>query len=127
MFSSHLVFISAKEYGMQNFSEFASITYQKVAENQLYYKTLAKNGAQSKDFSERIRIILMNVFKKQLPSAASTLSIEDDLKLHLSVSALLGVLQWWLNNDLPLPPKQLAELVNNILTGLDTQVSSDAT
>ena len=119
MSREHFPVISVNEQNRQHFIELMTITHQNVADHLPYYATLNKNASQNRVFYDRLQNILIDISKERL-SEDGELSVEDDLKLHFLVSVFLCVLQWWLQNDLPVPPKQLAELVYSIRFGLDT-------
>ena len=119
MSRAHFPIIGMNETDRQHFTELMTITHQNVADNLVYYSTLNKNATQNRVFFDRLHKILIDVSRERLPEK-DTLSVTDDLKLHFLISAFLGVLQWWLQNDLPVPPEQLAELVYAIRFGLDT-------
>ena len=120
MSRAHFPIIGINDRDQQHFTELMTITHQNVADNLMYYATLNKNATQNRVFYDRLQNILIDVSRERLSSMGAPLSVEDDLKMHFLISAFLGVLQWWLQNDLPVPPKQLAELVYSIRFGLDT-------
>ncbi|MBQ7001621.1 MAG: TetR family transcriptional regulator [Oscillospiraceae bacterium] len=119
MSRAHFPIIGVNERDRNHFIELMTITHQNVADNLMYYAVLNKNAAQNRAFYDRLHNILMDVSRERCSSVDGPLSVEDDLKLHFLISVFLGVLQWWLQNDLPVPPQQLAELVYAIRFGLD--------
>ena len=91
-----------------------------IGENANFYRVmLGKNGSGA--FISRLRDFLWQVSAKrwhQITPDTSGLTIPPDMTLHFTTSAYVGVVIWWVENNCPYSPSDMAvHLLNLTLQG----------
>lgn len=83
--------------------------------NYLFFSTmLASEGARY--FRNRFLQHNIEEFKKDADiTKGKNLGQSEDVVVEFAANAYVGVVEWWLKNDMPYPPKEMAEKVGDLL------------
>ena len=77
-------------------------------------------------FLDRLRGHLRERARERLGPGAREATVPPDVAVEYWVSALLGLLTWWLDNDLPYPPERMAAMVTQLTApGLRAALGGD--
>jgi AcrR family transcriptional regulator len=96
------------------------LAFQHAAENSDLYRIILRGEGRTKAV-ERIREIVIaqveHFLVVRLPEENVPLhpGVPEDVFANYFAGAFLGVLTWWLENNLPYPPDQMASLFQKIL------------
>ncbi len=95
-----------------------TIIFQHVAANANFYRVmLGEHGVPA--FITRLRHTITEVSLgrlKQLRELASLSAIPSDLIAGYAGGAIIGVVEWWLENDMPITPEALAQYTLELTT-----------
>jgi AcrR family transcriptional regulator len=92
------------------------IAFQHVAEHAAFYRVMLSPHGPSA-FTVKLRHYLVRVSKELLVKLYPQEDIDPQLLeiiLHSEAGSLMAVLSWWLENDMPLPPSEMARICDKM-------------
>lgn len=95
--------------------------FEHVAEHAAFYKVmLSERGSMT--FMVRIMDFLAMVMQQQVLGDKTT-TMPPDLIAHVIAGAQVGIIRWWLQNDMQPPPETIAKMGSDLfLNGLKAYV-----
>ncbi|WP_151737499.1 TetR/AcrR family transcriptional regulator [Paenibacillus tengchongensis] len=83
--------------------------------NHLFFSTmLASKGAPS--FRNRLLDYVMEGFKGEIDrESGRNADLNEDVMLEYTATAYVGVIEWWIRNNMPYPPQMMARQVGALL------------
>ncbi|MNC38859.1 DNA-binding transcriptional regulator EnvR [compost metagenome] len=90
--------------------------FEYFEKNYLFFSTmLASKGAPS-SFRSRLLASFMEGFKGEIDRESDRNSeLSDDVMLQYAGTAYVGVIEWWIRNGMPYPPRVMAKQVGALL------------
>jgi len=90
--------------------------FEYFAENYMFFSAmLASKGAPS-SFRTRLLASFMEGFKGEIDrESGRNTDVSDDVMLQYAGTAYVGVIEWWIRNGMPYPPKAMAKQVGTLL------------
>lgn len=90
--------------------------FEYFEKNYLFFSTmLASNGTPS-SFRTRLLSSFMEGFKGEIDKeSGKNADLSDDVMLQYAGTAYVGVIEWWIRNGMPYPPKAMAKQVGILL------------
>lgn len=84
------------------------VFFEYFASNYLFFSTmLASKGSPS--FRSRFLEFLIEEFRSEVDTTApKNRGLHDDVIVQFVATAYVGVLEWWLSNGMPYPPRVMA-------------------
>lgn len=94
------------------------ICFEYLASNYLFFSTmLANKGAPY--FRSRFLEYQIEAFKNELrKTKESTSAVNEEVIVHFVASAYVGVVEWWLTNGMPYPPRVMADQVGTLFESI---------
>lgn len=103
--------ISAQNLGMDIAEHHLTIVFQNAAANANFYRVmLGEHGVPA--FITRLRHLLSQVSLERVQALKKIVPVKpfpSDLVASFSSGAVIGVLEWWLENDMPFAPEVVAQ------------------
>lgn len=90
-------------------------TLQHFDRNFAIYSTLLNNKG-TLFFQDRFQRILIKLFQYANPLECTQLP-EYEFELHYAASAMVGIIEWWVQNNRPMSTEQLSQKIFQIHTG----------
>ncbi|MBM7565794.1 TetR/AcrR family transcriptional regulator [Paenibacillus sacheonensis] len=89
--------------------------FEYFEKNHLFFSTmLASKGAPS--FRARLLDYVMEGFKGEIDrESGKNAELSEDVMLQYAGTAYVGIVEWWIKNKMPHPPKMMAEQVGALL------------
>ncbi|MGC5325459.1 TetR/AcrR family transcriptional regulator [Brevibacillus sp. SYSU BS000544] len=89
--------------------------FEYFEKNYLFFSTmLASKGAPS--FRTRLLDFFMKGFKGEIDNeSGKNTDLSEDIILQYAGTAYVGVIEWWIRNDMPYPPRVMAKQVGALL------------
>jgi AcrR family transcriptional regulator len=89
--------------------------FEYLEQHYLFFSTmLASKGAPS--FRGQFLEFLIEEFKDEVELAqGKNHGLNDDILLQFIVTSYVGVVEWWISNEMPYPPQVMAEQVGILL------------
>ncbi|WP_248928897.1 TetR/AcrR family transcriptional regulator [Paenibacillus hamazuiensis] len=90
------------------------VCFEYLESNYLFFSTmLANKGAPY--FRTRFLEYQIEAFKNELRKTnESNNTVSEEIMVHFVASAYVGVVEWWLTNGMPYPPRVMAEQVGTL-------------
>lgn len=90
--------------------------FEYFEKNHLFFSTmLASKGAPS-SFRTRLLASFMEGFKGEIDrESGKNKGFHEDVLLQFTGTAYVGVIEWWIRNGMPHPPKVMAQQVGDLL------------
>ncbi|SFB04143.1 transcriptional regulator, TetR family [Cohnella sp. OV330] len=90
--------------------------FEYFEKNYLFFSTmLASKGAPS-SFRTRLLTSFMEGFKYEIDrDSGRNTNLTDDVMLQYAGTAYVGIIEWWIKNGMPHPPRVMAEQVGTLL------------
>ncbi len=102
--------ISAQNLSMDIPERHLTIVFQHAAANANFYRVmLGEHGVPA--FITRLRRLISQVSLERLQALRTLVPLKSfpaELVVGFSGGAVIGVLEWWLDNDMPLAPEEVA-------------------
>ncbi len=89
--------------------------FEYLENNYLFFSTmLASKGAPS--FRRQFREFLIEEFIDEVDvTKGKNVGLNEDIILQFIVTSYVGIVEWWITNDMPYPPRVMAEQVGFLL------------
>ncbi|WNQ14163.1 TetR/AcrR family transcriptional regulator [Paenibacillus aurantius] len=89
--------------------------FEYFAKNYLFFSTmLASKGAPS--FRTRLLEFIMEGFKGEMDNEGGrNEELYEDVLLQYAGNAYVGVIEWWIRNEMPYPPQTMAKQAGTLL------------
>ncbi|WP_348625217.1 TetR/AcrR family transcriptional regulator [Paenibacillus peoriae] len=89
--------------------------FEYFEKNYLFFSTmLASKGAPS--FRTRLLDYVMGGFRGEIDrESGRNVDLNEDVMLQYAGTAYVGVIEWWIRNEMPYPPQIMAEQVGVLL------------
>jgi AcrR family transcriptional regulator len=89
--------------------------FEYFKKNYLFFSTmLASKGAPS--FRTRLQNFVMEGFKGECDNdSGRNKELSEDIMLQYAGTAYVGVIEWWIRNNMPYPPEAMAKQVGALL------------
>ncbi|NIK69952.1 TetR/AcrR family transcriptional regulator [Paenibacillus sp. BK720] len=89
--------------------------FEYFEKNFLFFSTmLASKGAPS--FRTRLLEYIMKGFKGEIDrESGRNQDLSEDVMLQFTGTAYVGVIEWWIRNEMPYPPQSMAKQVGALL------------
>lgn len=89
--------------------------FEYFEKNYLFFSTmLASKGAPT--FRTRLLEFFMKGFKSEIDNESGrNTDLSEDIILQYAGTAYVGVIEWWIRNDMPYPPRVIAKQVGALL------------
>ncbi len=85
--------------------------FEHAAQHQQFYKLMLCGDGVGR-FQKLIKEYIAELASaraRELPAAGQHLSVPPDMHAHFVAGAALSLLAWWIENDMPLSPRQMAQ------------------
>lgn len=85
--------------------------FETIEKESDFYTVLLKNCCGCYPFAKKMEIAIKEKFKIELEALdidMESLSVPKEMLLHYIAVSLLGLISWWLNDDMKLTPKQMS-------------------
>ncbi|MBD1380968.1 TetR/AcrR family transcriptional regulator [Metabacillus arenae] len=105
-----------KSVSEMNYKEANLPWFEYLEENYLFFSTMlaSKKGAPS--FRSQFHGFLMEEFKGEVNiKAGINYGLSEDIILQFIVTSHVGIVEWWIKNEMPYPPRFMAEQVGILL------------
>jgi hypothetical protein len=105
---------SAGEPGGEYFEHEGRLLFEHVQK----YQGLYRSVLQSRDFTEKLKGVLSRGVEDHIQRHArglDELAFPLELAAHHMVVALIGLIEWWLEHDLPLPAQEMARIYERLI------------
>jgi AcrR family transcriptional regulator len=96
------------------------LVFRHSAENATLYRVILNGGAASRALlrlQEIISAAAQLFFIRRMPPAARPPDFPPGIILHYFASSLLGLVNWWLQADMPYPPETMAQAFVGLFFG----------
>ncbi|WP_339272385.1 TetR/AcrR family transcriptional regulator [Paenibacillus sp. FSL W8-0426] len=89
--------------------------FEYFEKNYLFFSTmLASKGAPS--FRTRLQNYVMEGFKGEIDrESGKNVDLIEDVMLQYAGTAYVGIIEWWIRNEMPYPPQIMAKQVGTLL------------
>lgn len=89
--------------------------FEYLEKNYFFFSTmLASKGAPS--FRSKFQNFLIIEFKDEIDiTNEKNQGLQDDILLQFIVTSYVGIVEWWIKNEMPKPPEVMAEQVGILL------------
>ncbi|WP_052350441.1 TetR/AcrR family transcriptional regulator [Paenibacillus gorillae] len=88
-------------------SEFLLI-FEYIAEQFLFFSAML-NTSRATVFRSRLMKFIFDNMKSKLEDGGSDTWIDNELRAQFIASAFIGMLEWWVQHQMPHPPEYMAE------------------
>lgn len=93
------------------------ITFQHAAENAQVYRIILRGEGASRAsglIQTVIRDLINSLIKERLQYGELKMQVPVDVYTNYFAGALLGLVTWWLEDDMPYPPDEMAEMFRTL-------------
>lgn len=112
------VYIQKREVKISQFQSMIEAIFTNIFHHAKFYQImLSEKGVHG--FNLRMQGVLQEKFRKEFSTIdlqEQKLSTPPELLIHFISSALIGTVEWWVNNDLVYSPKHMAVQIVNLIT-----------
>ncbi len=90
--------------------------FEYFEKNHLLFSTMLATKGAPASFRTRLLASFMEGFKGEIDrESGKNADLHDDVMLQFAGTAYVGVIEWWIRNGMPYPPKVMAKQVGALL------------
>lgn len=90
--------------------------FEYFEKNYLLFSTLLTCKGTPSSFRTRLLASFMEGFKGEIDkTSGKNADLSDEIMLQYAGTAYVGVIEWWIKNEMPLPPHLMAKQVGTLL------------
>lgn len=91
--------------------------YEKIAEQERFYRVMMVHKGDF-SFTQQMRQMIYSLMNERLTTLQPDVErykVPRDVILNYGVSAYIGVIIWWLQNDMPYPPRRMVTYMGRLM------------
>ncbi|MBK0010005.1 MULTISPECIES: TetR/AcrR family transcriptional regulator C-terminal domain-containing protein [Priestia] len=112
------IYIQKKRVNISQFQSMIEAIFTNIFHNATFYQImLSEKGVHG--FNRRMQEVIQEKFRKEFATInlqEQKFSTPPELLIHFISSALIGTVEWWVNNDLVYSPKHMAVQLVHLVT-----------
>ncbi|BDG35873.1 UNVERIFIED_ORG: TetR family transcriptional regulator [Anoxybacillus amylolyticus] len=98
------------------FEEGNYIWYEYFERHRLFFSTMLSTSKGAPYFRNRFLQLVIEEFKPEVDvSGGKNQGLHEEVVLQFFASAVVGIVEWWFKNDMPLPARVIAEQTGRLL------------
>lgn len=84
--------------------------------NYLFFSTMLASKGAPTSFRSRLLASFIEGFKGEIDKeSGKNENLSEDVMLQYAGTAYVGVIEWWIRNEMPYPPQEMAKQVGTLL------------
>ncbi|WP_256757626.1 TetR/AcrR family transcriptional regulator [Cohnella sp. WQ 127256] len=90
--------------------------FEYFEKNYLFFSTMLASKEAPLTFRTRLLAAFMEGFKGEIDrDSGKNAELSDDVLLQYAGTAYVGIIEWWIKNGMPYPPRDVAKQVGTLL------------
>jgi len=84
--------------------------------NYLFFSTMLASTGVPSSFRSRLLASFMKGFKGEIDrESGKNTDLDEDIILQYAGTAYVGIIEWWIRNEMPYPPQAMAKQIGTLL------------
>ncbi|RJX40476.1 TetR/AcrR family transcriptional regulator [Paenibacillus pinisoli] len=90
--------------------------FEYFEKNYLFFSTMLASTGVPSSFRSRLLASFMKGFKGEIDrESGKNTDLDEDIILQYAGTAYVGIIEWWIRNEMPYPPQAMAKQIGTLL------------